>query len=183
MARIDLNSAVGALRGKMDGWVYRQLNGQTVVAAHRRAKKTKPTAGQVNRRERFRAAQAYAAEVLADPVKRLVYQKLGAERKTPPNALLISNFLTPPMIDTIDFRGYTGRSGQQIKVIATDAIEVTAVMLCIRNATGTEIESGPATKDHGVWSYRTTTSLPANATWKIEATARNRAGTEATRSA
>ena len=150
MAKVDLNSTVGGLRGKLDGWVYRQYNGQTVVAPHRVPKKTKPSAGQAERRERFRAAQAYAAAVLADPVKRLVYQKLGAERKRPPNALLISNFLTPPVIEAVDLGSYQRGAGQEIKVIATDAIEVVAVKVRIRDAQGSELESGPAAKDHGV---------------------------------
>jgi len=70
MAKIDLNAAVGGIRGKMDGWVYRQHRGQTVVQPHRVLEKTEPTAAQHTHRERFRAAQAYAAEVLANPLFR-----------------------------------------------------------------------------------------------------------------
>jgi hypothetical protein len=181
MAKIELNAAVGAIRGKMDGWVYRQHRGQTVVQPHRILEKGEPTAAQHTQRERFRAAQAYAAEVLANPLRRQEYQKLGVERKRPPNALLVANFLTPPVIEQVEFSGYAGGQGEPIWIVASDAIEVVDVTIAIRGADDVVIESGPAAKDHGVWVYRTTTTIPANAPRQIEVTARNRARTEAKR--
>jgi hypothetical protein len=181
MAKIELNAAVGAIRGKMDGWVYRQHHGQTVVQPHRILEKGEPTAAQHNQRERFRAAQAYAAEVLANPLRRQEYQKLGAERKRPPNTLLVANFLTPPVIEQVELSGYAGGLGEPIWVVATDAIEVVDVTVAIRGADDVVIESGPAAKDHGVWVYRTTTAVPANLPRQIEVTARNRARAEVKR--
>ena len=179
MAKITLNPTVSTLSGKMDGWVYRQQNGRTTVMPHRPRDKTKPTVGQRNSRDRFRAAHAYASAVLADPLRREMYQKLGAARNQPPNALLISNFLTPPTIDRIEKNGYDGRAGHDIKVIATDAVEVVEVTVQLRTADGTMIESGSAVKDHGIWVYRTTANVPAGTSWRIEITARNRARAEA----
>lgn len=179
MAKAQLNPALGSIRGKIDGWVYRQHNDQTIVSPHRPRKKDQPSRAQRAGRVRFQDAQAYAAEVLADPLKREVYRKLGAERKRPPNVLLISNFLTPPTIEQIDLSGYTGKRGQPIRVLASDAIEVATVTLTIRNAAGETLETGPATSDHGVWTYRSTMAAPGP--WEIETTVQNRAGASATK--
>ena len=165
----------------MDGWVYRQHRGQTVVQPHRVREQGEPTAAQFNQRERFRAAQAYAAEVLANPLHRLEYQKLGVDRKRPPNTLLVANFLTPPVIEQVELSGYSGGRGEPIWIVATDAIEVVDVTVSIRGADGAVIESGPAVKEHGVWRYRTTTAIPAHTARPIEVTARNRARAEAKR--
>jgi hypothetical protein len=179
MAKVKLNETLGSLKGKIDGWVYRQQHGQTIVTRYRAPRATKQSAAQKQTRVRFQAAQAYAAEVLADPLQRLVYQKLGADRKRPPNALLVSNFLTPPVIEKIEASTYEGRAGGIIKIVAFDPIEVTAVTVAIRGSDGAQIESGDAEHEHGVWSYRTTANALAATTLQIEVTARNRARAEA----
>lgn len=179
MAKVKLNKTLGGFRGKIDGWVYREQDGQTIVSRYQTPRKTRTSAAQKQTRVRFQAAQAYAAEVLADPLKRLVYQKLGAERRRPPNTLLVSNFLTPPAIEQIDASAYLGRAGGVIRIAATDPIAVVSVTVSIRNAEGIRIESGDADVDHGVWTYRATASVPAGSPYKIEVIARNRARAEA----
>lgn len=106
--------------------------------------------------------------MLADPLKQLVYRKLGVERKRPPNTLLISNFLTPPTIDSIDLSGHAGHAGRTIQILAIDTIEVVDVTVRIRDLNGAAIESGSAAKDHGMWIYRTTANVVANQsdTWR-----------------
>lgn len=179
MAKVELNESLGALRGKIDGWVYRKQNGQTVVTSYTAPNTAKPSVAQKKARARFRAAHAYATEVLSDPLRRLVYQKLGAERKRPPNALLASNFLTPPRIEKIDAAAYTGRAGEAIRIVAFDAIAVCAVTVSIRPINGAVLESGEALNDHGVWSYRATANAPAGTPLRVEVTARNHARAEA----
>ena len=178
MAKIELQNNLKNVTGMIDGWVYRNLNGRVIAHAYTPAKSTKATSAQLARRKRFRAAQAYAAEVLAHPLRRAVYQKLGAERKCPMNALLVSNFLTPPAIEVVEVSAYHGGAGQLIEIMATDPVAVTEVSVTIRNATGAVAEQGVATNEHGIWSYRTTATLPARSAYEIEVSARNRAGTE-----
>ena len=179
MAKVELNHSVSALRGKIDDWVYRQQNGQTIVTPYRAPKARPASPAQQQARARFQAAHAYATEVLSDPLRRLVYQKLGADRKRPPNALLASNYLTPPVIAQIETSAYRGRAGELIRVVAFDAIAVAAVVVSIRTSEGVPIESGESSNDHGVWSYRTTANAPARSPLQIEVTARNHARAEA----
>jgi hypothetical protein len=179
MAHIELSGAVGKLTGKLDGWLYRQVNGKTVVQTHRGAAREGPSAAQQTQRERFRAAQHYAAEVLAHPLRRLAYQKLARARQRPPNALLVSNFLNPPSIEQIELNGYKGTAGHRIEIVALDAIAVAEVSVRILTAAGALVEAGSAVPDHDLWTYCTTQNVPAGTSWRVEITARNRARAEA----
>src|SRR5450631_172262 len=98
MAKVKFNASLAQVQGKVDQWVYRQHNGQSLVAPYQKPEDN-PTPAQTGNRQRFRDAQAYAKSVLADPLKRLAYRRLGAARGCPPNALLVSNFLNPPVIE------------------------------------------------------------------------------------
>jgi hypothetical protein len=181
MAKIELNKTVSALRGKIDDWVYRQQNGQTIVTPYRARKARTPSPAQQQARTRFQAAHAYATEVLSDPLRRTVYQKLGSDRKRPPNVLLASNFLTPPTIEIVETTAYTGRAGELIRIVAFDGIAVAAVTVTIRTSNGSLVESGEAINDHGVWNYRTTGSAMPRSSLHIEVTARNNARAETKR--
>ena len=179
MAKVELPETLGALRGKIDGWVYRKQDGQTIVSSYRAPKTRTPSAAQKKARARFQAAHAYATEVLSDPLRRRVYQKLGAIHKRPPNALLASNFLTPPEIEVVETSGYTGRVGSELGIVAFDSIAVASVTVAIRGPDGALFETGEATSEHGVWSYRATANAPATGRVQVEVTVRNRAGAEA----
>ncbi len=179
MAKVKLNAGLGELSGGIGNWVFRQQYGQTVIAV-RPEKKSVSTPAQKERQQRFLAATDYARNVLADPLQRRLYQALAAKRKKPVNALLISNWLTPPVIELIDVSGYRGAPGDLIKAIAMDDIEVVAVRLSIREIAGVIIEQGAATRVHGVWIYRATRALPLDRRIQIEATATDRPGHDGT---
>jgi hypothetical protein len=179
MAKVELNKTVSALRGKIDDWVYRQQDGQTIVTPYREPKARTPSPAQKQARARFQAAHAYATEVLSDPLRRAVYQKIASARKRPANVLLASNFLTPPTIEVVETAAYTGRVGELIRIVAFDAIAVAAVTVAIRTSNGVPVESGEAMNDHGVWNYRTTANVVSRSSLQIEVTARNHARAEA----
>jgi len=175
MVKVELNSSLSQLHGKVDHWVYREREGNTQVFPYQKQENS-PTPAQSSNRQRFRDAHAYAKRVLADPLKSVTYRKLAAERGCPPNAILVGNFLTPPVIEQVDLSAYRGAAGDVIRVLATDAIEVLSVTVAVRDADAAIIETGAATKDHDLWIYRSTTSSAEPAAVMIEVTAQNRAG-------
>lgn len=180
MAKVSLNAITSRMTGKVGDLVFRTYGGQTFAQLMPKVKKRKPSSAQKKRQLLFRNAQAYAAKILADPLQRKLYQELGLARKQPPNALLISNFLTPPTVDQIEASGYKGRPGNTIKVLASDDIEVVSVKVAIRDHVGALLEEGSAQKDHGVWFYTVTTTVPQGQAVTIEATATDRPGHHAT---
>jgi len=179
MAKVKLTSSVEQIQGKIDRFVYRNRNGHTQVFPYEK-REDHPTPAQTSHRQRFRDAQAYAKKVLADPLKRDGYRKLGVARGCPPNALLVANFMNPPVIEQVELTAYRGRAGDLIRVVATDAIEVVDVTIAVRDADAALLETGAATKDHDLWVYRSTTSPADPASILIEVTARNRAGAKVT---
>src|SRR4051812_13079398 len=143
MAKVEEASLLHHSRGKVGDLVIRQLYGRT-VAQFRSKKTAKRSAGQKAGMMNFRYASSYAKEVLSDPWQREHYQALGLERKQPPNALLISNYLTPPTIDPVDAADYAHEPGGKIRILASDVVEVTNVPVTIRNAAKRLLETGPA---------------------------------------
>ncbi len=73
MAKLLLNSALKKVRGGIDDWVYRRVGSRMVISPKPEPSTTPPSAGQIEARNRFRAAEWYARAVLADPIKRAVY--------------------------------------------------------------------------------------------------------------
>jgi hypothetical protein len=181
MAKVSLNPSLAGISGRVSNFVYRQQNGQTVVLEHTE-RKDRPSRAQKQNRGRFTEAKDYAKRVLADPLRRECYRRLAAERKCPSNALLIANFLNPPTIEIVELDGYEGRAGDVIRVVAADAIEVVGVTLTLRSITsGTVLESGAATRDHDVWTYRCTAAAANLRDVRIEVVAANRAGAKGRR--
>ena len=176
MARSEINRALSELRGTIDGWTYRKTpEGKLTVYKHRPSKKA-PSKKQLSGRDQFSRAQHYSNRVLADPARQLVYRKLANDRKRPTNTLLVANFLNPPQLELVELAAYSGRADQPIRVVAFDDIAVATVTVAIRSGDGAVIESGLAVDEHGVWVYRTTTTLPEGAPWLVEVTAKNRPG-------
>jgi hypothetical protein len=183
MAKAILSPSLAGIRGRVDSFIYRQQNGQTVILPHT-VPKDRPSKAQKANRNRFSEAKDYAKAVLADPLRRACYRRLAAERKCPSNALLIANFLNPPMIELVELSEYRGRVGDRIRVVAEDPIEVVSVMVTLRLAgTGKVLESGDATRDHDVWVYRSTEAAENLREVRVEIAAANRAGTTGTHTA
>src|SRR4051812_26411222 len=123
------------MRGRVGRHVYRQQHGQTIVLPHT-SPKGDPSDAQTDRRSQFRLAQSEAAEILADPLKREHYRELAAACKCPPNALLISNYFTPPVIELIDLSQLAAPEAAVIRVVASDPIEVVSVQVAVRTVDG-----------------------------------------------
>ncbi|MEO6005184.1 MAG: hypothetical protein ABIZ04_01925 [Opitutus sp.] len=181
MAKVKLNPALASIGGEIDGWVYRQQFGQTIIAAKPRVRADSSPA-QRERQEKFARASEYARDVLRDPLQRKSYQALATQRAKPVNALLIKNWLTPPTIVEIDLADFHRAAGDVIRVLAHDDIEVVAVDVAVETAAKLPLLSGAARSVHGVWRYELQQPLGAGPQMIIRVTASNRAGRAATRS-
>jgi hypothetical protein len=173
VAKTILNSALGRLRGRVDGWVYRNQNGALVVAKRPDFSAVVPSPAQIAVRERFLRAAAFGRRALTEAPLREIYGRDGGTRVY---ARAMTDALTPPRIDAIDTSAYTGSVGQPIVIRAGDDFEVTAVTVVLRDDTGTALESGAAILTDGAWVYTPTTSVAAGTTVAVEATAADRPG-------
>ncbi|GAO42333.1 hypothetical protein [Flavihumibacter petaseus] len=61
MAVVKPGSILHGFRGRVGDYVLRRIGNKTIVSAAPKARKGKPTAGQLAYQERFRLANIYAA--------------------------------------------------------------------------------------------------------------------------
>jgi hypothetical protein len=174
--RAEINPNLAAIRGKMGPWVYRQLDGQTVISAQPKRQKRKPSDLQSDQRESMEGANRYAKRILDDPWRRRAYQDLARRLGRRYDRLPVSDFMNPPRVEEIDVSAYKGQVGDLVTIWAVDDVEVVSVELIIRDAAGVTIESGPAYDDHGVWRYAAKVAVPAGSAVRITAIAKDRPG-------
>ncbi|ACB76723.1 hypothetical protein [Opitutus terrae] len=171
MARIQLNSALKAIQGGIDNWIYR-LRGGRVIIGPRVAPADPQSAAQVQARNRFKLAAAYARSTTPDAV----YEQAARENGWTPFIVMMADYLRPPEVDLINLSGYHGAIGDPITVGARDDVSVTAVNVAIRNADLSVLEEGAATLVNGMWVYTATTARTSGQTVSIAATAVDRPG-------
>lgn len=175
MAKVSFNSAVTAIHGMIDNWVYRR-NGDGFVIARRPVNLAPPTAGQLAFREQFRAATEYAKAALAVADLRLRYLLAAKARGLSAYAVAVGDFLKPPVVTAIDLAGYHGQAGDPLVVHATAGLELTGVHVTIRNAANAILEQGAATLTDGQWRYLATTAVANGTAVTIEAVATDHPG-------
>lgn len=175
MAKAALNSALSALSGRIDAWVYRETDNGLVVTK-RPQNSTPPSPAQLAIREQFAAAAAYAKAVLADPVLGPRYTAAAKTAGLKPYPFALTDYLTPPTVHAIDTAEYHGAIGDVLKVHASDRFEVTGVTVVIRNAADAVLEQGVAVLTAGLWVYTATTAIAAGTAVKIQAIATDHPG-------
>jgi hypothetical protein len=175
MGKSILNSALGSISGGIDKWVYRQVNGRTVISKRPQFSAT-PSEAQMAVQARFRKAAKYAHDVMLDPVRRAFYDAFALARKQGLHNTIMTDSLRIPVVDAIDLAGLHGAVGDRIVVHATDDVGVTEVTVEIRAEDDTLLEQGAATVEGAQWVYATTVAHPAGTPVTITATAVDRPG-------
>ena len=182
MPKLELNSAIKNIRGSMDNWTYRRSAYGPLVARRPSFAAREPSPAELQARDNFRQASAFADAVLADPVQRERYRALGAQRKLPARAIAVADYFRPPVVGAIDTSGYHGTIGDSIVVRATDDVGVAAVTVVIRGAADAVIEQGPAVLNEGQWHYVATSVVASGENVTVEATAVDAPGHTGTKS-
>lgn len=176
MAKVTFNTGLNGVSGMVDNWVYRRVRDQTVIAKRPSVSGRKPTAAQAVQRDRFRLAAEYAARVLSDPYQQRAYENLAAKQDRRADKLVMSDYLSPPTVESIELTDYHRQRGDVIRVLAEDDVAVVSVHIKIATAAGVTIEEGAAQEVHGVWLYAATAMAPATESLRIIATATDRPG-------
>lgn len=176
MAKTQLNPMFDGFSGKSGNMVFRRVRGKTIIAQRPSTSKRKPSRAQKAQQDTFTEANAYAKQVLADPLQRRSYAALAKEKNRKVDTMVIGDFLNPPVVEEIETSEYRRQPAGLIRILAYDDIEVVAVEVSIKSANGSLIEKGPAEKRHGVWHYSTTASAPGGTALLITVTAKDRPG-------
>ncbi len=179
MAKGKLNPALEQMRGHVGEIVFKQYGDKVVVTRKPDMSRVKWNAAQKAARERFREAMAYAKWMMGNAEMRAAYEAAAKAKGRRTFNLMLSDFLTPPVVDEIDASGYSGKVGECIRVRAHDDFEVLGVTVMLATEDHAILEQGAAVetpRGSGWWSYAVTTDVPRGTTVRITATATDRPG-------
>ena len=175
MAKAILSSVLAGLRGRIDGMVFRQQAGQTVVSPRPQASRRAWTSAQLAARGRFSRAAAFGRSVTADPALRALYAEGPGNHRNAYVAAL-TDALRAPVIDALETTAFRGAVGDPIVIRARDDHAVMAITVAVKDAAGVVLEQGTASAADGVWRYVATRSVAAGSTVTVTATATDRPG-------
>jgi hypothetical protein len=92
MAIVELNPALRQIRGQLAGFVYRIRYGKQTISKPPDMSRVKWSAAQVEHRNRFRRAVAYARAAIAEPRVRAMYEQEALQKGKRPFDLAVSDY-------------------------------------------------------------------------------------------
>ena len=154
--------------------MFREWEGKTVVAKAPKSRTGKPTPAQEQNQENFLLATKYATAV-KEGTDQGIRDAYAAALKPRQNlySRAVADFISPPIVKSIDASAYTGVVGSTITIRAIDDFRVTGVLVEIFSASGGLLEKGNAIQqNNGIdWTYTTTQANAVLAGSKINAMA------------
>ena len=185
MAHADNSIITGKFKGGLGKQlVFREWAGKTVVAKSPKSRTGGPTPAQAELQEKFLVASRYAKGVIQSADQSLAQAyALALRPRQNVYSRSLEDFMSPPVVKSIDKSSYKGAVGDTIIIRAVDDFRVTGVRVEIYAADGTVLETGNAVQNtNGIdWTYRATkvNSAPAGlAGCKIKAIASDVPGNE-----
>jgi len=97
----------------------------------------------------------------------LRYTERAKELKLSPHNLALADFLLPPKIDRVNTKGYDGRVGSKLFIIASDNFQITSVSVRINKDDGNLLEEGNAVLEGLQWVYPITVANAALSDTKL----------------
>ena len=158
------HSKNSVITGKLSGilgkeLVFRDWEGKTVVAKAPKGRTTAATAAQAKTQEQFLLASRYGKAVITG-TDQGIRDAYNAALKPRQNlyARAVEDFMSPPVVKSIDTSSYTGTVGNNITIRAVDDFRVTGVQVEIFAASGVLLEKGNAVQQtNGIdWIYTAT---------------------------
>lgn len=167
MAHSNNSLVTGKLKGILGKeLVFREWEGKTVVAKAPKSREGDPTPAQAEIQQKFQLASRYARAVIRNPDKSMA-EAYAAVLKPRQNVYsrAVEDFMTKPVVTSINTRNYNGTAGDKISVRALDDFRVVSVRVEIYAANGTLLEAGNAEQNTNDvdWTYTTmqANNLPA----------------------
>ncbi|MEI6682442.1 MAG: hypothetical protein WCO44_07430 [Bacteroidota bacterium] len=126
--------------------VFRNRGDMSIISKPQKKSLKSASESQLQVRHKFKIASRWAKEALQDPATLASYTAMASGMKSP-YVIAVTNYLCPPEIKQIITSGYTGNTGDTIRVVVAGDFMVTGVHVRIKDASGGDIEQGPCTED------------------------------------
>ena len=174
----------GVIHGKLGGFIYvPQPDGTTIIRSETQQRLHSP--GERKGQRRMKLATAYFRSVADQPVLKTVYDDEAKSRHMRPCDLIVSDYLTDPIILGIETPEDSDGQGGKVIVVTGDDFKVITVMVVLRNLEGLRAEEGYAVPCHGslakVWAYRLKDDALIPNLSAVEVTATDRCSNSTTR--
>jgi hypothetical protein len=178
MAKINLNSILSGVKGKLGNLIFRQVGKRTIIQTMPGKSKRKRSPAQKAHNERFEGAIRYAREATGDGAPTKADYQARADGMKTAYSVAIGDFMHAPEILGIDVSRYHGRKGDVIRARCLDDFQVAEVYVCILSAPEVVLEDGQALRsDNGIdWCYETQQDYAEVANLMIRVAARDKAG-------
>ena len=181
MTKVRFHGPIAGFSGAMGEMVFADNEEKNRTVAYMKSHRPLSEA-QLNQRERFSEAAAYAKSALADPARREVYLAVAQERDTPAFSLAVGDYLNLPEIKPLDLSEYKGQVGDPILIRAVDDIGFADLEVELTAIDGTPIEKGKAVEvgvRTGHWVYTATATVALGADIFIKVSGMDHARNEA----
>lgn len=159
MSNVGNNPIMATVNGKLSNIVvYRRVHGKLIMCKPPR-KRDVLTASQMERKEHFLEAVAYAKAQLANEASKAEYATGITSRLTSAYLVALTDYLNAPVIKDLDVSKYDGAVGDVLEMKVTDDFKVMSVQVEIRDASKALIERGDAVlreASASKWSYTIT---------------------------
>lgn len=158
MASTENNYVTHGLRGQVGQlFVFKLVNGKTIVAGPPRKSRHEPTEKQIKQQDIFQEAVIYGKTVMVTPELNAIY-KTAVPEGSSVYQVALADFLSAPKIKEVDVSEYVGEPGNTIRIRAIDDFMVKNVEVTITNEDGTLVEESEAVKQaNGVdWLFTAT---------------------------
>jgi hypothetical protein len=183
MGKLDPNTIIGIVQGKLGDLVFVRMKNGKVYVRHTPVREAPFTAGEEASKSDFKRAGEYVKASRQQPEQYAPYE--AAARVTGKRACDLANadFRRAPAIQDIDLSGYSGRVGESIGIQAVDDFRVEAVLITLALLNGTLLEHGAAVLDKATlrWVYVTQVAVAGGQTVVVHVTATDRAGNTVTK--
>ncbi len=161
MARISGNVAMRGVRGRLGEMYYRFRYGNQEVC-RMPAKSTKPRSpAQLAQQQLMAEANIYAKRLKTNPEMQAWYEQMASLMgMTNAYHCAVSHYMTSPRLREVNFKEYTGKTGDRIRFRATAWKSVKSVLVKIMDAKGAVVQSGAAQQaDEDWWLYTLSESV------------------------
>ena len=183
MAKRRINPSISDITGKIGDLIHYTRKGKPLTrSAPVRAKPF--TESELKNQSRFRQAQIFARSALKVPLQRARYEKAAVGLDASGYNMAVSDFFHAPVVAELDLSGYTGRTGEGIRIQADEG-RIGAVEVQVRIVDGAEavVEEGIASRetDGVTWWYMAQRDLEPNQRLSITVTAIDQPGNRTTK--
>jgi hypothetical protein len=180
MGTLDPSDPNRRIRGKVSGLVY-SLQPNGIINVRSAGVQTAPsTKDEQKGQRRMKLGHAYVHGILSDPNLKSIYASEAQSRKMRTCDLVMADFLTDPVIVSVDSAKYRGRTEDWLLIMTGDDFKVVRVGVILRNAAGQQLEQGFAIPADGsaarVWLYTAQTDVAPGQVLTIQVNATDRAG-------